>query len=156
MEGVHDAVLAHRPVSKIQRRSLAPVSRQALDAGLRKSWGALRRAHREVEDPQSYDEEANAWLPIQSYYAVYHSVLSFAVASGQAVPRDHAAALKLVGKEACRGRLPYPWSVSCTGCPQTGSHSFGGLLQPEPFTSSAVPILGRVRTGLRCSCARRV
>ena len=94
----------------------------------RKSWGTLRRLDLEVEDPEFFDEEANAWIPAQAYYARYHAILGFAAASAQLVPRDHAAALRLAGKEVVRGALPAPWDAWCDGCPHTGSHRFGGLL----------------------------
>jgi hypothetical protein len=125
--GVHQATAEHPPVRRVQRRHLNPAQNQALEKALRKSWGSLRRAHRELDDPEQYDEEANAWLPVQSYYATYHAILALAIASGQPVPRDHASALKLIGKDVKRGLLPYPWSVYCEGCPQTGSHVFGGV-----------------------------
>lgn len=125
--GVYQSVAAHPPVTKLRRRTLSNEEQQALDRALRKAWGALRRVHHEVADPDAFDEEANAWLPVQSYYAVYHCVLAYAIASGQAVPREHAPALKLIGKDVVRGLLPYPWSVSCTGCPQLRTHSWSGL-----------------------------
>ena len=145
-EGVIEAVSKHPPVQRIQRRTLDVSARSALEGALRKAWGALRRAHREIEEDGSYDEEANAWLPIQSYYSVYHAVIALSVASGQMIPRDHAASLKMISKEVRRGLFPYPWSVACEGCPQTGSHSFIGLdlpvgevhvlSRPDPSTSA--------------------
>lgn len=144
VSGVHEGVLTHPPVVKVQRRQLTSSTGAAWESAMRKSWGALRRAHREVEDPELFDEEANAWLPVQAYYAAYHAVLAYAIVSGQAFPKDHAAALKLIGKDVCRGLLPYPWSLACKGCPQTGSHGFIGggpegavhvLSRPDPLTS---------------------
>ena len=143
--GVHDGVADHPPTWRIQRRSLDRERSRAIETALRKSWSTLRRLDREVEDPNVFDEEANAWLPSQAYYAVFHAVLGFAAASGQVIPRDHAAALKLAGKEVVRGSLPAPWDAWCEGCPQTGSHRFGGLVpsadavhvlsSPDPWTS---------------------
>lgn len=143
--GVHDAIALHPPIKKVQRRMLTISERKALDGAFRKSWAALRRIDREVEDPASYDEEANAWLPMQAYYAVFHGLLGCAVASGQPVPRDHAACLKLAGKEVVRGLWPRPWDAWCDGCPQLGTCGFGGisasgqpvhvLSNPDPWTS---------------------
>ena len=145
VEGVHDGVLRHPPTWKVQRRRLNGPEEKALDAAFRKVWGTLRRLDREVEDPDNYDEEANAWIPTQAYYAVYHSVLGLSIASGQTVPRDHAAALKLAGQVVQRGALPPPWDAWCGGCPQTGNCTFGGLSRsgvgvhvlsrPDPWTS---------------------
>jgi hypothetical protein len=130
-DGVHTAVLRLEAVRKIQRRRLNPRASLELEACLRKSWGALRRTLREVEDPSAYDEEANAWLPVQAYYAVYHGILALAVASNQPLPRDHAAALSLVADQVKRERLPYPWSAWCAGCPQTDTATFGGIAPPS-------------------------
>lgn len=143
--GVQDAVAAHPPTSRVQRRRLTAPNAKALDAAFRKSWSALRRIDREVEDPTTYDEEANAWLPMQAYYATFWAIIAYAVASGQPVPKDHAAALKLAGKEVVRGLLPPPWDAWCDGCPQLGTCSFGGinpsgqlvhvLSTPDPWSS---------------------
>ncbi|MCP4382682.1 MAG: hypothetical protein GY798_14900 [Hyphomicrobiales bacterium] len=143
--GVHDGVADHPPTWRVQRRPLNRDRAQGLDTAFRKSWSTLRRLDREVEDPDLFDEEANAWLPSQAYYAIYHAILGFAAASRQAIPRDHAAALKLAGKEVVRGSLPTPWDAWCEGCPQTGSHQFGGVIpsgeavhvlsSPDPWSS---------------------
>lgn len=146
VDGVYAAVGGHQAVRQIQRRRPTPVQLRTLELALRKAWGFLRRAQREVADPESYDEEANAWLPEQCYYAVYHAVLALAVATGQHVPRKHTPALKLMGKEVRRGLLPYPWSAWCEGGPGTGEHRFGGfspsgevhvLSRPDPDTAPA-------------------
>ena len=146
VSGVHDGVLTHPPLRRIQRRRLGSKEAEALHAALRKAWGDLRRIQREVDDQGEYDEEANAWLPAQAYYSVYHAVLALAVSTGQPVPRDHAAALRLIGQEIRRGGFPFPWSAYCEGCPQTGTHLFGGLRpsgaevhvlsSPDPSTSA--------------------
>jgi len=146
VDGVYSALGAHPPLVRVQRRRPTPAQAEALERALRKAWGFLRRAQREVDDPDSFDEEANAWLPEQCYYAVYHAVLALAVATGQEVPRKHAPALHLIGKEVRRGLLPYPWSAWCEGCPQTDDHRFGGfdpsgevhvLSRPDPDTAQA-------------------
>lgn len=145
VEGVHAGVLLHPPVQRIRSRDLSVKSREALEACLRKSWGDLRRMHREIEDPDLYEEEANAWLPVQAYYGVYSAVLAVALASAGTMPRNHAGALRLIADRVKRGLLPFPWSAYCDGCPQTGSHMFGGLRptgvdvhvlsSPDPSTS---------------------
>ncbi len=143
--GVHYGVASHPPTSRIQRRKLDASRTATVEKAFRKSWGTLRRLDREVEDPDVFDEEANAWIPAQAYYAVYHAVLGYAAASGQHVPRDHASALKLAGKEVVRGVLPAPWDSWCEGCPHTGNQRFGGLVPsgdsvhvlsaPDPWSS---------------------
>lgn len=143
--GVHDAVEAQPSTGRIQRRVLDASRSTHIERAFRKSWGTLRRLDLEVEDPEFFDEEANAWIPAQAYYAVYHAILGFAAASAQLVPRDHAATLRLAGKEVVRGALPAPWDAWCDGCPHTGSHRFGGLFpsgdavhvlsSPDPWTS---------------------
>jgi hypothetical protein len=63
VEGVHNGVLSHPVLARIQRRYLNKPEVKALDAAFRKAWGTLRRLDREVEDPDNYDAEANAWIP---------------------------------------------------------------------------------------------
>ncbi|MGH2653139.1 MAG: hypothetical protein ACRDHV_02160 [Actinomycetota bacterium] len=143
--GIHGGVLRQPPVHRIRGRRLSSKEDQALSGYLRKAWGDLRRMHREVEDSELYEEEANAWLPAQAYYGVYNAALALAVASGGTVPGNHAAALRMLGDHVRRGLLPFPWSAYCQGCPQTGSHLFGGLRpsgadvhvlsSPDPETS---------------------
>jgi hypothetical protein len=127
VSGVHEAVLALPMISRIRRRSYVGGRTEALERLLRKAWGELRRLHREIEIPDEYDEEANAWLPVQAYYSVYNAIMAVAVASGQMVPKDHTAALHSAAEYVKRGKLPFPWSAYCEGCPQTGTVLFGGL-----------------------------
>ena len=126
--GVVEAVAQGPAAARVKRRRLSAAEEAALATALRRAWSNLRRVAREVAgDVDDYDVEANAWLPAQAYYALYHAILAFAVASGQQVPRNHLAALRLVGDEARRRTLPFPWSASCSGCPQTGTASFAGI-----------------------------
>lgn len=134
-EGVVDGVSLHLTGSGIQRRSLAPPQLRLLELAPRKSWGDLRRLRREVDDIDGFDEESNAWLPVQAYYAVYNSVVAYSIASGQ-IAKNHRAALAIASRSVTRGLLPYPWSMHCEGCPQTKSHSIKG-----GQTSSAVHVL---------------
>ena len=129
-EGVHDGVADHPATAKIQRRQLDESPRDQVEKAFRKAWGTLRRLGREIEDPEVFDEEANAWIPIQAYFSVYHAVCGYAAASGQTVPRDHATARKLAGKEVTRGALPHPWDGWCEGCPPNFTVRFGGQLVP--------------------------
>lgn len=128
--GVAASVAQAPGIGRVRRRRLSPEEMRALDAALRKAWQNLRRVAREVEDAGDFDEEANAWLPAQAYYGVYHAILAFAIASGQRAPRNHRAALSMIADEAQRGRLPFPWSLCCTGCPQTGTQAFSGSVAP--------------------------
>lgn len=132
VEGVIEGVGLHASGFGIQRRRLSAAELKSLESALRRAWADLRRLKREVDEFESFDEDSNAWLPVQAYYAVYKATLAYAVASGQAVPRDHRSALNLASKEVVRGLLPYPWSAHCLGCPQTDSHSFGGVAAVSP------------------------
>lgn len=114
---IYAAVGSQPAVAKIQRRKLDAKALTALGASMKTSWGMAGRLRRELEEPE-FDREANAWLPEQAYYAIYHAIRAFALASGQAVPTDHRTALRLIEKEVARGTVPNLWSPSCTGCPQ--------------------------------------
>lgn len=143
-ESVHAAVLGHPGLHSVQRRAPGTADVADIRTALRKSWGMLRRIAREVEDERFFDAEANPYLPYLAYYAVYHAALGVAVASRQRRPRDHAAALNVLGQMVRSGWLPFPWGVWCEGCPQTESARFGGLApvgavhvlsRPTPDTS---------------------
>jgi hypothetical protein len=147
VSGVHDGVSAHPVLRRVQRRRVAPKRADALDKALRKSWGHLVRGWREVEDDQ-FDREANAFLATFAYYAVYHAIRAFALASSQEVKPDHRATLNLISKEVTQRKLlPHPWSVACSGCPQLGTVCWHGLAsdpeevhvlsRPDPETSDA-------------------
>lgn len=136
VEGVMDGVSLHLDSVNIDRRMLDPRAEAALRKSMTKSWANLRRLRREVDDIDSFDEDSNAWLPVQAYYSVYDAVRSLAIASNQHVPRDHRKALNLASQAVQRGLLPYPWDMYCDGCPQTGSHSF-----PTPGAPGTVHVL---------------
>lgn len=144
--GVHNAVLAHPALARVNRKPLESDRRELVEKALRKSWGNLHRVAVEVDNPWAFDEEANAWLPSMAYYAVYHAVLAYAAASGQMVPRDHRAGLNLIAKDVKRGMLPYPWSARCEAGPGPTvtfdgfTVNFGkvhALSSPDPSTSEA-------------------
>jgi hypothetical protein len=132
VDGVISAVASLPRVSRIQRRAHDSRARDELEACLRRGWSFLRRALREVEDEVDFDVEANGWLPEQAYYAVFHAGGALAVASGQDRPRDHMKGLHALGAHAVSGRLPFPWSARCSGCPQLGTERFEGLPVPRP------------------------
>jgi hypothetical protein len=139
LDGVHAAVLAHPPIHKVQRLPVPPESRRTLELGLRKGWGFLRRVQREVEDEELYDEEANALMPYSAWYAVHHVGRAFAAASRQTVARDHVALLRALATTVVkRDLLPFPWGAWCGGCPELGTHHYGGLT-----TTNSVHVLSR-------------
>jgi hypothetical protein len=145
VEGVHDGVLAHPPVTRIRRKPLSTTERDAIDKALRKAWASTQRVSAEVEDPGNFDEEANAWIPMQSYYGVYWAVIAYAIASGNQVPRDHRGALNFAARQVIRGLFPYPWCASCSDGPDTADITYGGfpvaiapvhvLSRPDPWTT---------------------
>lgn len=126
-EGVIAAAGLHPALHAVQRRPLSRSAEREFQDLMRKGWGFLRRAQREVEDPDFFDEEANAYLPYFVYYATYHCGRAFAVASRQAVRREHAALLRTLSSVVTRGLMPYPWSAWCGGCPQTLEHHYGDV-----------------------------
>lgn len=146
VSGVHDAVLRRRQVQRLQRRQVDLERHRILEKRLRACWHQLRIMRAEIEDPDGYDDEANATLPILAYYAGFHGSLAVAAASNERVPTDHNAALKAISTHATAGRFPYPWSASCAGCPQLSTSTFTGfsfvptgrvnpLTSPDPATS---------------------
>lgn len=127
IQNVFTTVTQHPPVQSITRRSLQQTEEHALERSLRKAWSHLRRAYREIENQQSFDKESNAWIPIQAYYAGYYSIIALSIASKRIVPKNHRKALNIISQEIQHGRLPYPWSAYCIGCPQNKTTDFGGI-----------------------------
>lgn len=138
--GVHAAVIANPATHRIQRHPLQTSAAADFHAGLRKGWGFLRRVQREVEEPDFFDEEANALLPYSSWYAVHHVGRAFAAASRQTVPHNHLALMHdLARTVVTRGLLPLPWGAWCEGCPQLGSHRFRGIEQVKTVHVLSAP-----------------
>jgi hypothetical protein len=135
--GVQAAMRSHPGLARVRRRRPTRTQAAALEKALVKSWSFLRRVGREVDEP-TYDEEVNGWLPEQAYYAVHHSMRAVLIAAGGAAPSEHRPVLNAISGEVSGGRLIFPWSASCVGCPQLGSEAYVGL-DPEgplnPLTS---------------------
>jgi hypothetical protein len=136
VEGVYRAAEAEPAIRAVPGRPLNERRSAAVAAALRKAWGTLRRMDAMIED---FEEESNAWLPAMAYQAVYHSVQALAVASRQDVPRTHRHVLNLASKEVQRGLLPFPWSATCVGCPQTGTAAFTGIAKPDTVHVLSTP-----------------
>lgn len=145
VEGVHDGVLLHPPVARMRRKQLDDDRSATVKQALRKAWSHTYRMAVEVGDAALFDEEANAWIPTQAYYAVYHALLAYAAASHQSIPNNHRAGLNFASELVSSGRLPYPWSACCTGGPETADISYAGfkstisrvhvLTTPDPQTT---------------------
>ena len=129
--GAHDGVENHLRFKHVQRRVPDCPSSVTIKKSFQRSWATLRCLDFVVEDSEIFYEDANAWIPMQVYYAVYHAMQGFAISSGQSAPKDHAGTLKLIGKEVVRGILPTPWDVWCKGYPHIGELEFGGLVPSE-------------------------
>jgi hypothetical protein len=126
VSGVQTAMRAHPGLRGIRRRKPSPRVAAELDRALQKAWSIGGRVGREVES-DDYDEEANAWLPEQAYYAVHHGMRAVVLAATGAAPSEHRKILNVISSEVAGGRLIYPWSASCRGCPQMGTEAFDGV-----------------------------
>lgn len=144
--GVHAGVASHPPLGRVQRRTPDERRQSAIEKALNKSWGHLHRGWLELEDPDEFDAEINALLPTQAYYAIYHAIRAFALASNQDLKPDHRSALNLIAKAIKeQNLLPYPWSAACVGCPNVDAPTWVGfptepqrvhsLSRPDPDTS---------------------
>jgi hypothetical protein len=127
--GVHEAVLSRPAVAGISRRPPDAGRAAALEEGLARSWSHLSRAHDEVVDPVRFDMEANALLPTIVFNSVGAAAQALAVVTHQPPPRGGLAAAALLRPVVTSGVLPGPWGITCTGCPQTGTHAFHGLVR---------------------------
>lgn len=126
VSGVQVAMRAHPALRGVSKRTLDPRAASQLDRTLQKAWSMAGRVGREVES-SDYDEEANAWLPEQAYYAVHHGMRAVVMAATGAAPKEHRKILNVISREVVDGRLIFPWSAYCEGSPQTGTERFTGV-----------------------------
>lgn len=124
--GIQSGMRAHLPLRRVQKRRLNRRGAGELERALQKSWSFVRRVGREVDEDE-YDEEANAWLPEQAYYAVHHAMQAVVTATRGDAPREHRPVLNAISREVTGGRLVFPWSAYCEGCPQLDTEWFTGL-----------------------------
>ena len=114
-------------IQRIQRRS--DVDQQALSQYLCLGWASelqLRLAN--LSEPVLL-RYSNAWAPIHAYYAVYMAAQAWFVAMGhREVVDNHTGSLNTIANQvAARNLFPLPWSVTCSGCPQTSNATYHGL-----------------------------
>lgn len=72
---------------------------------------------------------SNAWAPVHAYYTVYMAAQSWFVSMGQNNLADnHSSSLSLISSQLeNRNLFPSPWSVSCSGCPQTNTECYRNI-----------------------------
>lgn len=126
-----------RPAAAAISRSPPDADRKdALEDALALSWSQLLRAHDELDDPEHFDHDANALLPTIALSSVRYAIEALAVAMHQPAPDTGDAAPGLIGSVVSSGVLPYPWGITCSGCPQNGTATFDGL----PHTPRTVDV----------------
>lgn len=140
--GIQEAMRAHGPLRRVRKHRADTVAAAGLERALQKAWSMAGRVSREVESAD-YDEEANAWLPEQAYYAVHHGMRAVILAATGRAPSDHRKILNVISREVVDRRLIFPWSTYCSGCPQLRTERFTGvdasgkievLSSPDPST----------------------
>lgn len=110
-------VVESLPFQRIKRKQ--NIDRQQLGRSLRNAWFTEVQLNIPSEFPDFLSYSIH-WAPIQSYYATYHVLRSYYLASNRDVGRAHATTLKTIG-EVIHQRpqlFPYPWRVYCTGNPE--------------------------------------
>jgi hypothetical protein len=68
----------------------------------------------------NYISYSNHWLLVKTYYAIYHALRAYFIASRQDVGIGHKSNLHAMGEEIKRrpDLFPYPWKVICIGHPK--------------------------------------
>lgn len=122
--GVIETMSTLQAVQNIRRRP--PPAPQDLFASLRLGWSLEFQVHL---TGQMIDEALPYLLPgtfTNAYYAVYHLMRAFFLASNQHVTPRHSSALRVIANEVARGVFPAPLGVMCTGT-QNDRDSFDQL-----------------------------
>lgn len=132
------ATLALPAVTKLSQRTLTPEELADVKRCLERAWGMLRAMWVPL-DFEEFITEFNATIPITAYYSAFHAVLATVAATSHRGNDSHRTTLNDASMLIGRGLLPWPWSATCTGCPQLGEELFTGfphvIDEVHPFKS---------------------
>lgn len=137
VEGVQAAMRRHPPLRRVAKRTHGSAVDRELERCLYKAWGIAHSLERNVEG--EFIEEANTWMPGQAYYAVHHAMRAVPFAAAGRAPADHRRVLNAISREVVDGRLIFPWSAACDGCPELGSERFLGVTPSKDFSVLSAP-----------------
>jgi hypothetical protein len=86
----------------------------------------------------------NCWAPVHAYYSIYMLVQAWFLCMGEErFPDNHTDSLRMISNQLKQRRLlPQPWSVLCSGCPQTDKVSYPNLPDDADSTSH-IEVLSR-------------
>ncbi len=137
-DGVQEAMRQHKPLRRIEKRRNGSAVNRELERCLNKAWGIAHSLERNIES--EFIEEANTWMPGQAYYAVHHAMRAVLFAAAARAPADHRKVLNAISREVVDGRLIFPWSAACEGCPALRTEHFLGVVPAqEDFSVLSAP-----------------
>lgn len=126
--GLVQAMRAHQPVRKVQRRSLSTADESRVTQALRLSWATESQLRlRGQHDPELLPDLLHG-AASEAYYAVYHSARAFFIAGGFSVQSNHASVLNQLSTVVAQRKLLLPpWSVYVAGGPTKNHFQTSGL-----------------------------
>lgn len=134
--------------ARIQRRKPTAADIADVRRLLAISWASETQLRLANFGGDSLVRYANAWTPIQAYYAVYMSIHAWLVTAGMgSLVDDHTSTLRTVSSLlVAPGVLPHPFQVTCAGCPELGQRQIGGTPADanvnDHFENLAGPTIG--------------
>jgi hypothetical protein len=132
--GVYQSMQLHPPVRALPPRTVSAQDLGGVSGHLAATWTALS-AIDNASDPETFDRQANAVVPLLAVQGLNAAAHALAVALGIDEPVDTEETLAFLGDFVTEEILPYPWSAFCVGCPQTGSTLWGGSVLPGETVS---------------------
>lgn len=117
-----------RAFTRTQRRKATPADIAEVRRLLAISWASETQLRLADFGGDSLVRYANAWTPVQAYYAVYMSIHAWLVTAGMGgLVDDHTSTLRTVSSLlVTSGLLPHPFQVTCVGCPELGQRQIRG------------------------------
>lgn len=113
---------------RIQRHQPSSVDMAEVRRLLAISWASEIQLRLADLGGETFLRYANAWTPVQAYYAVYMSIHAYLVTTGMGgLVDDHTSTLRTVASHVVDRLLPHPFESTCTGCTLLDERQLNGI-----------------------------
>jgi hypothetical protein len=117
VQALVDAQRALPAFARIQRHKPLSAEEAEMRRLLAISWASEVQLRLADIGGYAFLRYANAWTPVQAYYAVYMSIHAYLATAGmRGMIDDHTSTLRTIASHVVERLLPHPLSVTCTGC----------------------------------------
>jgi hypothetical protein len=127
VQGLVDAQRRLPAFGRIQRRKPPSAEIAEMRRLLAISWASEIQLRLANLGGEAFLRYANAWTPVQAYYAVYMSIHGCLVTAGMGgLVDDHTSTLRTVASHVVDRLLPHPFEMTCTGCTLVNQRQLNG------------------------------